>query len=72
MGERRKFKNGIVNDKKLRLDACQNIIDSAIKHNLFPHNITVAPINDKKNIEYLILCQKNNKINFDFSNYNLI
>ncbi len=72
IGEKRKFKNGIVNDKKLRLDACQNIIDSAIKHNLFPHNITTAPVKDKKNIEYLILCQKNNKIDFNFSNYDLI
>ncbi len=65
IGEKRKFKNGIINDVKARKTACLKVIEAAIRHNLFPSGITTAPVNDGKNIEYLILCQKNVKSDFN-------
>ncbi len=57
-GEKRKFKNGIIKDEKIRLQACKNIYDCCIENGFNPLKITTAPIREKKNVEYLILLQK--------------
>ncbi len=61
IGEKKNFKNGIIKDKKLHKLVCQNVYNLATKHNLFPQNLTNAPINENKNTEYLILLKKNAK-----------
>lgn len=63
------FKNGIIKDGKIRKEACKNVIEKAKEYNLFPQNFTVAPINDDKNIEYLILLKKNKIKEFNLEEY---
>ena len=58
IGERKRFKNGIVKDKKIHEQVCKNVIDIARKYNLEKINITSAPINENKNLEFLVLLQK--------------
>jgi len=53
-----KFKNGIVNDEKLRKSACEKVVNKAIENNLTPLKITKAPLSDGKNVEYLLLLKK--------------
>ncbi|MBQ7236127.1 MAG: TlyA family RNA methyltransferase [Clostridia bacterium] len=60
-GTKKRFKNGIVRDKKIRLDACNNVYDCAVNHSLIPLAFTTAPIVEGKNIEYLMLLEKNGK-----------
>ncbi len=66
-GEKIKFKNGIVRDKKMQLQACYNAIDCAIKYSLFPASFTVAPKNEDKNLEFLMLFVKNGECKLDKS-----
>lgn len=56
--EKRNFKNGIVKDKKTRLNACKKIYNCAIENGFSPQGITTAPIRENKNEEYLILLKK--------------
>lgn len=65
-GEKRKFKNGIIKDEKIRIDICKKIFNFANSLNFAPTNFTSAPINDKKNVEYLMLFTKNGEVKFSF------
>ena len=67
-GEKKRFKNGIVRDEKLRLNICKNIFNLANSMSLTPINFTTAPIHDNKNVEYLMLFTKNGKNKFEFKN----
>ncbi len=61
-GQKIKFKNGIVKDKKIHRQVCLNVYNCAIKCNLAPIGITTAPIVDGKNTEFLILLEKGGKV----------
>ncbi len=64
IGQRKKFKNGIIKDKKIQTDICKNIYNLAIEKSLSPIAFTTAPIIDGKNLEFLMMFEKNgdNKI----------
>ncbi len=51
-------KNGIVTDVNARLKCVKNIIEYAKSVGLFATNLTIAPIREKKNVEYLLLAYK--------------
>lgn len=53
-----KFKNGIIKDKKVREDACVKVISHALDCGFNFQNITTAPINKNKNVEFLVLLSK--------------
>ena len=57
-GEKKRFKNGIIRDEKVRGRACKNVCECALSNGLTTINLTQAPINKDKNIEYLILLNK--------------
>ena len=52
-------KTGIVKSEKARFKAVEKIYYESINLGLIPEKFTVAPIKDKKNIEYLMLLNKN-------------
>lgn len=60
IGEKRKFKNGIVSDAKLRNSVVNDVILFAKNIGLKPLNFTEAPIKEGKNIEYLLLLSVDN------------
>lgn len=62
-----KLKNGIVNDKKMRLNTVKKVFDYAISCGFTPKKITTAPVKQGKNVEYLILLEKGQPINVDFN-----
>ncbi len=66
-GLKKKFKNGIIKDKKVQLSACEEVYDYALKFNLIPQKFTTAPIVDGKNVEFLMMFEKNgvNKLGKD-------
>lgn len=66
IGAKKKFKNGIIRDEKLRMQALSGVCDCAVNCGFFLKNITVAPLNKDKNIEYLILLSKDNSFSLDF------
>ena len=51
-------KSGIVKDVNARLNACLKIYDSGVNLGFKVNGFTVAPIKEKKNIEYVILFKK--------------
>lgn len=55
------YKNGIINDRKVWKRVCEKIYDYVIDCNLAPINITTAPINKDKNVEFLIYLIKGAK-----------
>ncbi|MBE5734153.1 MAG: TlyA family RNA methyltransferase [Clostridiales bacterium] len=57
--KKRKLKNGIVKDKKEMIDACRSVLNKAIEYNFAPIAFTNAPLVDGKNVEFLMLFQKN-------------
>lgn len=57
-------KNGIVRDKKQRIEIVKKICKFAQNLGLCPKKITKAPERENKNIEYLVLLEKGN---MDFS-----
>lgn len=59
MGEKRKFKNGIVSDEKVRKSVVNDVVLFAESIGLKPLSITEAPIKERKNIEYLLLLSMN-------------
>lgn len=61
-GERRRHKNGVIRDKKLQINACINVYDVAVSFGFCPINFTTAPIHEDKNVEFLMLFEKNGKI----------
>ena len=58
IGQYKKFKNGIVRDGKIHATVCENVIKIAKQFNFKKINITNAPLNKDKNIEFLILFEK--------------
>ena len=66
MGERRKFKNGIIKDEKARKNAVLGVYRAAIDAGFSALDMTTAPINKDKNIEFLILLSKDGEKNADF------
>ncbi len=54
-----KLKNGIIKDQKLRVKACKEVYDSAKQVGFRVKAITTAPITDNKNVEFLMLLEKN-------------
>lgn len=67
--EKIKFKNGIIRDKKCQKQACNKVLDCAKSNNLTPIKFTTAPINQDKNVEYLILLRKNAKCNLNINEF---
>ena len=61
IGERRRFKNGIIRDGKIIKNACKNVFDAAESAGFSAIKITTAPIFDDKNTEFLILLTKGKK-----------
>lgn len=59
-GGKKKFKNGIIKDEDIRLNACKEIYDFSISCGFVPKTITTAPIVKGKNVEYLIYLKKDN------------
>ncbi len=58
IGKYKKFKNGIVRDEKIHLAVCEKVIESAKQFKFNKINLTTAPINKDKNVEFLILFEK--------------
>ena len=58
IGERRRFKNGIIKDVKIVKNACKDVFDAAIKAGFSALKMTAAPVYDDKNTEFLILLAK--------------
>ncbi len=57
-GERKKFKNGIIRDKKIHKQVCDNVINVAKNYAFNFLGITLAPLSQDKNTEFLILLEK--------------
>ncbi len=68
VGEKLRFKNGIIRDKKIRKNVCESIFNYALENNLTPIGFTTAPIMQDKNVEYLLFLEKNGKNCLDFNN----
>lgn len=65
IGEKRKFKNGIIKDVKTVKLVCRSVYDAAVSVGFAAINMTTAPLKEDKNIEFLILLAKNGS-NVDF------
>ncbi len=65
VGAKKKFKNGIVRDKNIQINACINAYDYALSYQLSPEKFTIAPVNEEKNIEFLMSFIKNGLVNLD-------
>ena len=59
IGEKRKFKNGIIKDGTIRKNVCRSVYDCAVEIGFLPLKMTTAPIKEDKNVEYLFLLGKN-------------
>jgi 23S rRNA (cytidine1920-2'-O)/16S rRNA (cytidine1409-2'-O)-methyltransferase len=55
LDQRLRFSNGIVKDKKLHVKVLQKTVSEAAKHGFFVQKIIKAPLQPKKNEEYLAL-----------------
>jgi len=64
-----KFKNGIIRDEKYKKEAVEKIFNEGVKNMLTPIKITSAPLVEGKNVEYLMLFQKNGKNILDLKNF---
>lgn len=67
MDKRQNFKNGIIKDDKIRKNACFNVYNAAINAGFSAIDMTTAPINKDKNVEFLILLSKSRGIGADFN-----
>lgn len=54
-----RFKNGIIRDEKIHKEVLENVISCAEQYGFSFLNKTTAPINKEKNLEFLILFNKN-------------
>jgi len=63
-GQKKKFKNGIIKDKKIQMEICKNIYTLSIEKSLTPVAFTTAPVVEGKNLEFLMMFEKdgNNKL----------
>lgn len=68
IGEKKKFKNGIIKDKKAIKEVCLSVYNRALKNGLTPQNLTVVPFTENKNTEYLIYLKKNAQNIVEFEN----
>ena len=59
LGGHKKFKNGIIRDKNIHKQVCENIINVAKNYDFNFISITSAPISQDKNTEFLVLLEKN-------------
>ena len=66
MDKKRVFKNGIVKDDKARKDAVRAVYDAALENGFSAVNMTTAPIDKNKNLEFLILLSKDKSVSSDF------
>ena len=58
IGKYKKFKNGIIRDKKIHASVCENVVKTAKQFGFEKIYITNAPLNKDKNVEFLILFEK--------------
>ena len=61
-GGRKKFKNGIIRDKKLQLQICNDVYNFAKLVGLAPISFTTAPISNDKNVEFLMAFEKDGEV----------
>lgn len=67
IGEKRKFKNGIIKDNKTIKSVCREVYDAARDLGFVVLNMTTAPIKENKNTEFLILlAKKGQNVDFDY------
>ena len=66
IGEKRKFKNGIVKDAKTVKSVCRSVVDYAKEVGFYTLGLTVAPVKEDKNTEFLLLLSKNRGENKTF------
>ena len=62
-GKRQKFKNGIIRDRKIQKQVCENVYNLLVSKKLYPQAITTAPLYQDKNIESTEECD------LDFQEY---
>lgn len=67
IGEKRRFKNGIIRDGKLIKNACKEVFDAAKETGFSALKMTTAPVSEDKNTEFLILLSKNTEKSVDFN-----
>ena len=60
-------KSGIVKDVNARIDACNKIYDFSRNLGFGVTGFTVAPIKEKKNVEYVIMLNKGGETTINFS-----
>ncbi len=65
-----RFKNGVIRDKKIQIDACKKVYSCAIENFLAPIVFTTAPICEDKNIEFLMCFIKNGDIKLNIEKIN--
>ena len=67
IGERRRFKNGIIRDAKIIKNVCKDVFDAAKTAGFSALKLTTAPVFSDKNTEFLILLKKdeNSGASFD-------
>ncbi len=58
-GQKCRYKNGIIRDKKVHLIVCNQVYDVGISFGFTPKAFTTAPIQQDKNLEFLMLFEKN-------------
>ena len=66
-GKKELNKNGIVTDKKARVECVKKILDFALAVGFTPSNFTNAPIKQDKNREYLLKLNKKQGLPLKFS-----
>lgn len=67
IGEKRRFKNGIIRDGKIIKTVCKDVFDASKDTGFSAIKMTTAPLSDDKNTEFLIWLKKcaNNGADFD-------
>lgn len=68
-GEKKRFKNGVVRNKKIIISICNEVLACARANNLIPQIITDAPRSREKNLELLVLFRKGGQENQNFNKY---
>ena len=58
VGQKTRFKNGIIRDEKLQKLACNNVVNCAEQNGFVKLSSTTAPVVERKNLEFLFLFKK--------------
>lgn len=66
IGEKRRFKNGIIRDAETVKSVCRSVYEEAVKVGFSAVNLTDAPRSEDKNTEFMILLRKDGKCGADF------